>query len=114
MRACFPVYHGYADYGVRSERLYHSGGMGFVYLALDKKVYGRSCIVKQVKEPVRTEDDQKKLEEEALRMSRLNHLGIANILDHFIENGYYFLVVERIQGKTLSEVFEEKYYATWP
>jgi len=90
------------------QELVHSGGMGYVYLATDKRLYDRFCIVKQVKEPIKSDDHRKKLEEEALRMSKLNHPNVAMILDHFIDGGYYFLVVERIHGKTLSEVFKER------
>jgi serine/threonine-protein kinase len=90
------------------QELIHSGGMGYVYLATDKRLYDRICIVKQVKEPIKSDDHRKKLEEEALRMSKLNHPNVAMILDHFIDGGYYFLVVERIYGKTLSEVFKER------
>jgi serine/threonine protein kinase len=89
------------------QELVHSGGMGYVYLATDKRLYDRICIVKQIKEPIKSEAHRKKLEEEALRMSKLNHPNVAMILDHFIDGGYYFLVVERIYGKTMSEVFKE-------
>jgi hypothetical protein len=87
--------------------LVHSGGMGYVYLATDKRLYDRLCIVKQIKEPIKSDTHRKKLEEEALRMAKLNHPNVAMILDHFIDSGYYFLVVERIHGKTLSEAFKE-------
>jgi serine/threonine protein kinase len=90
------------------QELIHSGGMGYVYLATDKRLYDRFCIVKQVKEPIKSDAHRKKLEEEALRMAKLNHPNVAMILDHFIDGGYYFLVVERIYGKTLSEVFKER------
>jgi len=89
------------------QELVHSGGMGYVYLATDKRLYDRLCIIKQIKEPIKSATHRKKLEEEALRMSKLNHPNVAMILDHFIDGGYYFLVVERIYGKTLSEVFKE-------
>jgi serine/threonine protein kinase len=89
------------------QELVHSGGMGYVYLATDKRLYDRICIVKQIKEPIKSEAHRKKLEEEALRMAKLDHPNVAMILDHFIDGGYYFLVVERIHGKTLSEVFKE-------
>jgi peptide/nickel transport system substrate-binding protein len=87
--------------------LIHTGGMGYVYLARDKTLFDRLCIVKQIRESIQSDTHLKKLEEEALRMSRLNHPNIAMILDHFVENGFYFLVVERIAGKTLSEVFKD-------
>jgi serine/threonine-protein kinase len=90
------------------QELVHSGGMGYVYLATDKRLYDRICIVKQVKEPIKSDAHRKKLEEEALRMSKLHHPNVAMILDHFIDGGYYFLIVEYIYGKTLSEVFKER------
>jgi len=90
------------------QEMVHSGGMGYVYLATDKRLYDRLCIVKQVKESIKSDAHRKKLEEEALRMSKLNHPNVAMILDHFTDGGYYFLVVERIYGKTLSEVFKER------
>ncbi|MHB8104768.1 MAG: protein kinase domain-containing protein, partial [Dehalococcoidales bacterium] len=67
------------------------------------------CIVKQVRESISSESHQKKLEAEALSMAVLNHPNIAMIFDHFVEDKYYFLVVERISGKTLSEVFKERH-----
>jgi serine/threonine protein kinase len=91
------------------QELSHTGGMGYIYLAKDKKLYDRLCIVKQVKEPVKSDADLKKLEEEARRMAKLSHSNVAMILDHFVEDSRYFLVVERISGKTLSEVFAERH-----
>ena len=88
--------------------LAHSGGMGYVYLAKDKNLYDRLCVVKQVKEPVKSDTDRKRLEEEALRMSKLSHSNAAMILDQFVEGGYYFLVVQHISGKTLGQVLEDR------
>ncbi len=90
------------------QRLFHSGGMADIYLAADKTLFNRLCVVKQVRERILSEDHRKKLEEEALRMARLSHPGIAMILDHFVENGLYYLVVEYVQGKTLSELHKER------
>jgi tRNA A-37 threonylcarbamoyl transferase component Bud32 len=90
------------------QELIHTGGMGYVYLANDKKLYDRLCIVKQVKEKIQSETHREKLEEEALRMAKLSHPNIAMILDHFVEYNFYFLVVERINGKTLSEELKER------
>jgi len=91
------------------QELTHTGGMGYIYLAKDKKLYDRLCIVKQVKEPVKSDSDLQKLEEEARRMAKLSHPNVAMILDHFVEGDYYFLVVERISGKTLGEVFAQRH-----
>ena len=89
-------------------KLIHTGGMGYVYLAKDRTLFDRSCIVKQVKERIQSDEHQKKLEEEALRMSRLNHPEIAMIFDHFVEDRYYYVVMEYITGDTLSEVYKKR------
>jgi serine/threonine protein kinase len=91
------------------QELIHTGGMGYIYLAKDKRLYDRLCIVKQVRESIKSDIHQKKLEEEALSMTKLANPNIAMILDHFVEGGYYFLVVERIVGKTLGEVYKERH-----
>lgn len=88
--------------------LTHSGGMGNVYPAKDTRFSDRLCIVKQVKEPVKTEEDLRKLEAEAIEMSKLSHPNVAMILDHFVEGPFYYLVVEFIRGKTLSEIFHDR------
>ncbi len=89
------------------EGLTHSGGMGNVYPAKDTKFSDRLCIVKQVKEPVKSEEDLRKLEAEAIEMSKLSHPNVAMILDHFVEGPFYYLIVEFIRGKTLSEIFHD-------
>lgn len=91
------------------QEIIHTGGMGYVYLAKDKNLFDRLCIVKQVKEKIRSEDHLKKLEEEAEKMARLSHPNVATIFDHFVESGFYFLVVERIKGKTLSEIYKDRH-----
>jgi serine/threonine protein kinase len=82
--------------------------MGYVYLANDRKVYNRLCIIKQVKERVRTKADRAKLQQEAVRMAGLYHPNVASIYEDFVERGYYFLVVQYIEGRNLNEVLEER------
>jgi|GEM_PF-1525137 len=89
------------------QKLIHSGGMGYVYLAIDKRLQ-RQCVVKQVKEQVKSDAHLKKLEAEALQMAKLSHPNVAMVLDHFVEDNYYYLVVEYIEGKTLSQIYEER------
>jgi serine/threonine protein kinase len=89
-------------------KLLRTGGMGYVYLAQDRTLFDRSCVVKEVREPILSEETLKKLQEEALRMAKLSHSGVAMILDHFVEKDHYFLVEEYVHGKTLREVFKEK------
>ena len=87
-------------------KLIHSGGMGYIYLAQDKRL-DREVVVKQVRQPVKSEAHRKKLEEEALRMAQLSHPAVAMVFNHFVEDDFYFLVVEYINGQTLSEIFEK-------
>jgi serine/threonine protein kinase len=92
-------------YEVRN--LVYTGGMSYVYLVKDKSLYDRSCIIKEVREQIQSEAHRKQLEEEALRMATLSHPSIAMIFDHFVEQNHYFLVVEYIRGKSLSDVVKE-------
>jgi serine/threonine protein kinase len=91
------------------EKLFHVGGMGYVYLARDKTLADRVCIIKQIKESTNSDPETLgKLQNEALTMAKLNHPNVATVFEHFVENNYYFLVVEYIVGKTLSEIFTER------
>jgi outer membrane protein assembly factor BamB/serine/threonine protein kinase len=87
-------------------KLIHSGGMGYIYLAQDKHL-DREVVVKQVRQPVKSDAHRKKLEEEALRMAQLSHPAVAMVFKHFVEDDFYFLVMEYINGQTLSEIFEK-------
>jgi serine/threonine protein kinase len=89
------------------KQLTHTGGMGYIYQTLDMKLDNRVCIIKQVKSPVKSDNDYHKLEKEAIEMAKLHHPNVATILDHFVEGQFYFLTVEFISGKTLGELFEE-------
>jgi serine/threonine protein kinase len=90
------------------QRVLHTGGMGRTYVARDRTLFGRPCVVKQVAQRIQSDHHRRQLEEEALRMAGLSHPGIAMILDQFVEQGYYYLVVELVIGKTLSEVSKER------
>ncbi len=92
----------------KMNELAHAGGMGYVYFGNDTKLRDRQCVVKQVKEPVKSESELRKLEEEAVEMAKLNHPNVAMIFDHFVEGPFYFLIVEYIDGKTLSQIFNER------
>ncbi len=90
------------------QQLLHSGGMSYVYLVKDKSLFDRLCILKEVSERIRSQSHLEKLEGEAMRMAKLSHPGVAVIFDHFVEKDRYFLVVEYIRGKTLSEVLRDR------
>jgi len=91
------------------QELSHEGGTSRVYLAKDKRLYDRRCIVKQVKEPISSDTDMERFDQAILGMAELSFPNVAMILDHFVEGEYYFLVVDYIAGKTLSEVCRESH-----
>lgn len=90
------------------ERFVTAGGMGSVYFARDKNVFGKKCVVKQIKERVTSDAVLRRLQEEAQRMAELAHPNVAEIHDHFVEDGRYYLVVEYVPGRTLDEIFSER------
>jgi serine/threonine protein kinase len=90
------------------EKLIYTGSMSYVYVAKDRNLFDRTCVIKQVREPIDSEARYQLLQEEAQRMSSLNHPRIAIIFDHFVENNYYFIVVEYIPGKTLNGVYKQR------
>ena len=86
------------------------GGMGVVYLAEDIRLSGRLCAVKEMSpEQVAVQDRQwatNAFRQEAEILARLQHPGIAAVTDFFPEGGNWYLVMEYVQGQTLSEVLE--------
>ncbi len=85
----------------------HTGETSYIYIAKDKKLYDRRCIIKQIKEPIKTNAEIERLKQVILGMAGLTIPNVAMVLDHFVEGEYYFLIVEYIAGKNLSEVYQE-------
>ena len=80
-----------------------AGGMGEVYLAHDERLE-RDVALKVL--PARTLADEtarKRFRKEALALSKLNHPNIATIYDFDTQDGVDFLVMEYVEGTTLSE-----------
>ena len=79
------------------------GGMGEVYLALDKKL-DRKVAIKVLPEIVATSPERlARFEREAKALAALNHPNVAGI--HQVEHvdGVHFLVMELAEGQTLAE-----------
>jgi serine/threonine protein kinase len=76
-----------------------AGGMGIIYVA---SLTDRKCIIKEV------DGTQSKLvialNQEKSTLERLDHEGIVKVYDFFEEEGYYYLVLEYVDGKTLTEL----------
>jgi serine/threonine protein kinase len=80
------------------------GGMGEVYLSVDQRL-GSAVALKRT---FYTEDNTlaAAFEREARILARLRHPVLPKVIDHFVENGDQFLVMEHISGDDLSKRLE--------
>nr|WP_272899174.1 serine/threonine-protein kinase [Caldalkalibacillus salinus] len=81
------------------------GGMGSVYLAKDLRLNGKQWAIKEVK----TTMEQQMFLDEAHMLSGLSHPSLPHIIDFYPpdKDGYSYLVMDYIQGKTLHQEFED-------
>ncbi|GHO44739.1 hypothetical protein KSX_29020 [Ktedonospora formicarum] len=95
----------------RIERLVASGGMGAVYRAIDTR-FNRPCAVKEMLDEFQDEKDRTQAVEwfsrEATLLLDLNHSCIPRVRDFFVESGRHYLVMDFIDGRTLSEVLDKE------
>ena len=84
------------------------GGMGAVYLAKDEELFGRLCVVKQMRPLFATQSERRKAEEDFKReaevLARLNHPGhprIPEVYGYFVEGLDQYLVMKYIEGESL-------------
>lgn len=95
----------------RIERLVASGGMGAVYRAIDTR-FNRPCAVKEMLDEFHNEADREQAIEwfsrEATLLLDLNHPCIPRVRDFFMERGKHYLVMDFIEGCTLSDVLEKE------
>ncbi len=100
------------------------GGMGTVFLAQDRRLSNRFCVVKKLRLDGFDRDDTHKattfFEREAMILSSLKHPNVVSIQDYFQENGNYFLVMEYVKGNNLQQLlkkrdepFKEKQVVDW-
>jgi serine/threonine protein kinase len=89
------------------------GGMGAVYLAKDIELFGRLCVVKQMRPFFATQSERRKAEEDFKReaevLARLNHPGhprIPEVYGYFVEGVDQFLVMKYIEGESLERRLE--------
>ena len=92
------------------ERLAGVGGMGAVYLAMDRR-FNKPCAVKEMLDSSRTESERIQAIEwfsrEASLLVELNHQCIPHVRDFFTDGGRHYLVMDFIKGRTMSEVAEQ-------
>jgi serine/threonine protein kinase len=84
------------------------GGMGAVYLAKDLELFGRLCVVKQMRpffasqtERRKAEDDFKREAEVLAQLNQPGHPHIPEVYGFFVEGGDQFLVMKYIEGESL-------------
>ncbi len=89
------------------------GGMGAVYLARDMELFGRLCVVKQMRpffatqsERRRAEDDFKREAEVLARLNQPGHPRIPEVYGYFVEGLDQFLVMKYIEGESLERRVE--------
>ncbi len=79
-----------------------AGGMGVVYLARDEKLE-RAVAIKMLSPGVLTSDEARRhFRREALALAKLNHPSIASVYDVGQQDGLDYIVMECVQGESLS------------
>lgn len=85
-----------------------SGGMATVYIARDLITY-EVVAVKILKDELTTSPNYiKRFLREAEIVSKMDHENITKVKDFGVDNNKYFIVMEYVEGKTLSQLLEEK------
>lgn len=87
------------------------GGMGKIFLAQDLKM---KCmvVIKQMIPIAENEKDleylSKRFKEEARLLFRLKHSSIPRVVDYFIENNNFYMIMEFIEGQNLLQYVSHK------
>ena len=87
----------------RIEKLLGSGSMGEVYQAIDLTTT-RLVAIKRIHPYLITDEDAiQRFQREAKALSRLNHPGIVKFHDFYVADGFYFIVLNHLEGQTLED-----------
>lgn len=86
------------------ERQLAFGGFSAIYLVRDpgnKPFVLKEAVIPEDAEPAMRNEAIRLFDREANLLSTLNHPQIAHVMDHFVDSGRHYLVVEYIQGQDL-------------
>ena len=100
------------------------GGMSIVYLAADNRLGQVPVAVKKLDATQLGQAHKQSaidaIRQEALTLAKLNHPGIARVMDYFSNGDYLYLVMEYVQGETLEEAisrtprgYDEQHAIDW-
>jgi tetratricopeptide (TPR) repeat protein/tRNA A-37 threonylcarbamoyl transferase component Bud32 len=93
------------------EKAVAKGGMGAVYRAFDQH-FKKPCAVKEMLDNFSNEEEREQslqwFNREANMLLELHHPAIPKVFDFFDEHGHNYLVMEFVEGRTLSEVLEQE------
>lgn len=81
------------------------GAISNVYLVRDKKEEGSVWALKQLNH-FSSSEEREALKKEAEMLSSLRHDNLIKLVECFSEEGYDYLVMERVIGPTLQEIIE--------
>ncbi len=104
-----PSNHSLQDGNLKVLMELAAGGMSAVYLAEDK--HRGKVVLKEAVTPLDAGDKQREkarelFAREAKLLEKLDHPNIAHVLDHFVERGRDYLVLEYIPGVTLRQTIK--------
>ena len=89
------------------------GGMGAVYHAADNRIPGKTWAIKEMSDaaitnPLEKEQALVAFRQEAMLLAHLDHPNLPNVTDHFTEGGKQYLVMDFVEGETLTERLERE------
>ena len=88
-------------------RVLGCGGMGAVYLALDRRLGDNEVAVKENFDT--SPDAQAQFQREANVLAKLDHPNLPKVIDHFIEpDGRQYLVMEYVSGEDLAALVDRR------
>src|SRR5213080_2359133 len=89
-----------------------AGGMGAVYRAIDVRFDDEPCAVKEMLDDFQKDVDRNQavdwFKREAKLLLKLNHSYIPRVRDSFVENDRHYLVMDFIEGRTLTELLAKE------